>query len=122
MAKAGDTSAPAPVIDRSKSWMTLTAKTGDEAEAEWHILDADRAIVPNLPSREPQVRIYDVTGGIDLEKQPAHSVQYYNCQPSDTKIPVTLPDGDREYIAAVGYITGDGRWFKMAQSLPLRRV
>jgi phosphate transport system substrate-binding protein len=121
-AKAGETSTPVPpVIDRSKSWMTLTSK-GDEAEAEWNILDADRAIVPNLLAREPQVRIYDITGGIDLEKQPAHSVQYYNCQPSDSKIPVTLPDGDREYVAAVGYITGDGRWFKMAQSLPLRRV
>jgi phosphate transport system substrate-binding protein len=120
---AGETSTPVPpVIDRSKSWITLTAKPGDEAEAEWHILDADRAIVPNLPTREPQVRIYDITGGIDLEKQPAHSVQYYNCQPSDSKIPVTLPDGDREYVAAVGYITGDGRWFKMAQSLPLRRL
>jgi phosphate transport system substrate-binding protein len=125
VAKAGETSTPAsvaPVIDRSKSWISLTAKTGEEGEAEWNILDADRAIIPNLPSKEPQVRVYDVTGGIDLEKQPAHSVQYYNCKPSDTKIPVTLPDGDREYVAAVGYITGDGRWFKMAQSLLLRKV
>jgi phosphate transport system substrate-binding protein len=121
VAKAGG--APvAPVIDRSKSWMTLTAKTGEEGEAEWNILDVDRAVIPNLPSKEPQVRVYDVTGGIDLEKQPAHSVQYYNCKPSDTKIPVTLPDGDREYIASVGYITGDGRWFKMAQSPLLRKV
>jgi phosphate transport system substrate-binding protein len=121
VAKAGG--APvASVINRSKSWVSLTAKTGDEGEVEWNILDADRAVIPNLPSKEPQVRVYDVTGGIDLEKQPAHSVQYYNCKPSDSKIPVTLPDGDREYIAAVGYITGDGRWFKMAQSLPLRKV
>jgi phosphate transport system substrate-binding protein len=121
VAKAGGTPV-ASVIDRSKSWVSLTAKTGDEGEVEWNILDADRAVIPNLPSKEPQVRVYDVTGGIDLEKQPAHSVQYYNCKPSDTKIPVTLPDGDREYVASVGYITGDGRWFKMAQSLPLRKV
>ncbi|NJM45723.1 MAG: DUF4912 domain-containing protein [Alkalinema sp. RU_4_3] len=123
VAKASETSTPVPpAIDLHKSWIALTPKTGDEAEAEWHILDSDRAVIPNLPSRETQVRVYDITGGIDLEKQPAHSVQYYNCKPNDSKVSVTLPDGDREYIAAVGYITGDGRWFKMAQSLPLKRL
>jgi phosphate transport system substrate-binding protein len=100
-----------------KSWITLTP-LGGEAEARWEIIPADRAKISGQP--EPQLRVYDATD-INLDTQPAHNVQYYNCRLDSTQAMVTLPDSDRDYVAEVGYITGAGRWEKMARSQPVRR-
>ena len=65
------------------------------------------------------LRLYDVTG-VELDHQSAHSLQQYDCEEMARDWYVPIPVSDRDYIAEIGYLTGDGRWLLLARSNPVR--
>ncbi|MBD2036231.1 DUF4912 domain-containing protein [Leptolyngbya sp. FACHB-321] len=65
------------------------------------------------------LRLYDVTG-VELNHQSAHSLQQYDCEEMARDWYVPIPVSDRDYIAEIGYLTGDGRWLLLARSNPVR--
>jgi len=101
------------------SRITLATRSPETAYASWSIPEAHRANLKRQGGQKPKLRLYDVTG-IDLDHQPAHSIQEYDCGELDTNRLVPIPLADRNYIAEVGYVTDDGRWLKLARSAHVR--
>jgi hypothetical protein len=65
------------------------------------------------------LRLYDVTD-VDLNHGSAHSLQQYDCEEVSRDWYVPIPVSDRDYIAEIGYLTGDGCWLLLARSNPVR--
>ncbi|XGV97176.1 MAG: DUF4912 domain-containing protein [Leptolyngbya sp. BL-A-14] len=65
------------------------------------------------------LRLYDVTD-VDLHQTSAHSLQQYDCDELARDWYVPIPVSDRDYVAEIGYLTGDGRWLLLARSNPVR--
>ncbi|PSB24177.1 Rho termination protein [Stenomitos frigidus ULC18] len=65
------------------------------------------------------LRLYDVTD-VDLNHESAHSLQQFDCDELARDWYVPIPVSDRDYIAEIGYLTGDGRWLLLARSNPVR--
>ncbi len=64
------------------------------------------------------LRFYDVTD-IDFSRQSPHSLQQYECDELAREWYLPIPVSDRDYVAEIGYLTGDGRWLVLARSLPV---
>lgn len=65
------------------------------------------------------LRLYDVTD-VDLDHASAHSLQQFDCDELARDWYVPIPVSDRDYLAEIGYLTGDGRWLLLARSNPVR--
>ncbi|HEY9883092.1 MAG TPA: DUF4912 domain-containing protein, partial [Thermosynechococcaceae cyanobacterium] len=65
------------------------------------------------------LRLYDVTG-VEFNHQSAHSLQQYDCEEMARDWYIPIPVSDRDYIAEIGYVTGDGGWLLLARSNPVR--
>ncbi len=65
------------------------------------------------------LRLYDITD-VGLTHQSAHSLQQYDCDELARDWYVPIPVSDRDYIAEIGYLTGDGRWLLLARSNAVR--
>ena len=66
------------------------------------------------------LRLYDVTD-IDLSYQEPRIIQQYECEETVTHRYVAIPNNDRDYIAEIGYLTGDKEWLRVSRS-PIIRV
>ena len=105
------------VVDDSR--LILAARTPDSAYAYWETPDASKATLQTQGGQQFQLRLYDTTN-LELDEQPAHSVQTFNLSDSDRDLHVTLPQTDRDYTAEIGYETTNGQWLKLARSNELR--
>jgi ABC-type phosphate transport system substrate-binding protein len=119
-----DTAAPSPAAP-PPSAMTLAARSGQKAYANWWDVPATaKAAARSQGGSQHQLRIYDVTGdggaAIDIDRQLARSVLTYAIDEADSDREVPIPQGDRDYLAEVGYATEDGRWLALARSAPVR--
>ncbi|MBD2071042.1 DUF4912 domain-containing protein [Leptolyngbya sp. FACHB-671] len=65
------------------------------------------------------LRFYDVTD-VNLDYQRPHSLQQYECDELAREWYLPIPVSDRDYVAEIGYIAGDGRWLILARSAPVR--
>ncbi|NEO53018.1 MAG: DUF4912 domain-containing protein [Okeania sp. SIO3B5] len=101
------------------SEITLTAQPNQTALATWSVPEADKDAAKSLGGQQYQLRVYDVTD-IDLDSQPAHSVQQYDCPESTTEKELDSLEPEHEYQAEIGYVTDDGEWLKLARSEKLR--
>jgi phosphate transport system substrate-binding protein len=54
------------------------------------------------------LRVYDATN-IDLDHQAAHSFRQYPIADDDRDRVLSVPQGDRDYVAEIGYLTAEGR-------------
>lgn len=108
-----------PVVTKDKSRAILVPRNSSDAYAYWEIPEARKAELRQQGGRKLALRVYDTTG-IDLDREPAHSIQQFDCdeQTPDLHIPIT--QSDRDYVAELGYVTDDGRWLKLARSTPVR--
>jgi phosphate transport system substrate-binding protein len=107
-------------VSAPPSRIVLTPRSSEDAYAYWEVPPAVRATAKANGGEQLQLRIYDATD-IDLDHQPAHSMQQYDCDDIATDHHVPLPEADRDYVAEIGYVTADGQWLKLARSLPVRR-
>jgi hypothetical protein len=84
---------------------------------QWELSEADKAALQDQGGRDLKLRIYDATA-LDLDTQAAHSVEEYDIHSwmNDHDKIVPIHQGDRDYVAEVGYATDDGRWLKLARS------
>jgi phosphate transport system substrate-binding protein len=61
------------------------------------------------------LRVYDATN-IDLDHQAAHSFRQYPIADDDRDRVLSVPQGDRDYVAEIGYLTQDLRMLPLVRS------
>ena len=115
--KSDDSSAGDRVGQNSR--IILVSRSPKTAYAYWGISSADRETVKRQGGTNLILRVYEVTN-IDMDDIPAHSVQQFECDEKEQDHHVTIPLGDRDYVAEVGYATADGRWLSIIRSLHVR--
>ena len=98
--------------------LSLDPNEDFDLHIQWDIPEGQTAAMM-ADGSAPKVRIYDVTD-IDLETQPAHSMQEYEFALPTTTMNVSVPQGDRDYLADVGYINPNHQWQRLARSLHVR--
>ncbi len=93
--------------------MTFGLLDGEAAIAQWSISDADRRRLEGASQLE--LRVHDVTA-IDLDHQAPHSTQTYTLNPMAHEQRVTVPVGDRDYVAELGYLNAQQGWTTLVRS------
>ncbi|MEH2273938.1 MAG: DUF4912 domain-containing protein [Nostoc sp.] len=107
------------VDDQEKSSIVLTSHTLQWADVSWEISETKKVELQQQGGSDLVVRLYDVTG-IDLSYQSPHLVQQYACEETANDRFVEIPISDRDYIAEIGYVADDDRWFFIARSAIVR--
>lgn len=100
--------------------LTLVPQDSQNAEATWEISPEKHAEIQQLGGQKFVLYLYDVTGEVDLDLQPANSEQQYDCDEHLSSLQIAIPESDRDYIAEIGYLTDYGQWLQIARSLPVR--
>jgi ABC-type phosphate transport system substrate-binding protein len=98
-----------------ESQITLSHREPQSVYGVWNVPQADRDAAKQQGGQQLQFRVYDVTG-IDRETDPPHSVQQFDCEESTQELQVAVPQGDRDYLSEVGYITDEGEWLPLCRS------
>ncbi len=103
----------------SSSRLVLTPRNAHDAYAYWEVPDSHWAELRQQGGQRKVVRLYDVTGrSPDAPLPPATSQFACNGDAPDLHLP--LQQGDRDYLAEVGYLTNDDRWLPAATSNAVR--
>ncbi|MDE5069953.1 MAG: DUF4912 domain-containing protein [Trichodesmium sp. St4_bin8_1] len=97
------------------SQISLSLGESQTVLASWSVPEADQLAAKLHGAKQYQLRVYDVTD-IDLDSEPAHSLQEYNCDELTTQWEVENLESLREYQGEIGYLTNDGQWLKLARS------
>jgi len=97
------------------SQIALHLPDGEAALAHWTLSEDDRQRL--LTSSDPQLelRVHDVTE-IDIDQQAPFGTQTYVLSPGQDKQPVTVPVGDRDYLAELGYLDEQQGWTALSRS------
>jgi phosphate transport system substrate-binding protein len=96
--------------------MILKPKNAEWAYATWHI-DGQEVLSDNGISRL-SLRVYDVTN-LDLSYQTPQLIEVYEVEPGVKQKYITIPQSDRDYMAAIGYNIG-GDWVTITSSERIR--
>jgi len=99
--------------------LVLAPRNGTAAYASWEIVAEHKAALKRQGGETLALRLYDVTG-LDLSRQSPKLFQQFDCDEAQPNRHISVPLGDRDYIAQLGYVTEAGRWLKLAQSDPVR--
>jgi phosphate transport system substrate-binding protein len=99
--------------------VVLKARSPEEIEAFWDIPPEQRDAVREAGGEKLALRLYDVTD-IDLERQPAHSVQQFDCDELTHRQRLPIGLSDRDYLAELGYLTPDQQWLSLGRSSHVR--
>ncbi|MGA7937594.1 MAG: DUF4912 domain-containing protein [Kovacikia sp.] len=102
-----------------ESRIVLMPRDPQWAYSYWDTPDQHKSELRRQGGEKLAIRIYDVTD-IDLSHQAPHSLQQYDCDELARNWYVPIPVSDRDYVAEIGYVTGDGRWLLLARSAPCR--
>jgi phosphate transport system substrate-binding protein len=97
----------------------LVPRTPNAAYAYWEVSENYKEELRQQGGQILMLRIHDATD-IDIDYQPAHSTQDYLCDDDEQDKHITIPISDRDYIAELGYVTGDGRWLRLIRSFHVR--
>ena len=98
-----------------ESRIVLMPRDPQWAYAYWDVPNAHKEELRRQGGQQLALRIYDTTD-IDLNSQPAHSVQEYLCDEMAREWYLPIPVSDRDYVADIGYRCADGRWLVLARS------
>ncbi len=104
-----------PFFGSRQSRITLTPETDQNVKAVWNIPEADISQAQQQGGQQFKLRVYDVTD-IDIEVEPPHNVQEHDCDESISELTVPVEQGDRNYLAEVGYMTEDQQWLPLCRS------
>lgn len=113
------TPTPTPIAPQSR--MLLTPRDGQNAYAYWETPDVEKAALKQQGGQQLVLRLHDITG-LDPDQLLPPAIQQLNCADLDQDRHLVLPATDRDYVAEVGYLTGDGQWLKLARSNAVRVV
>ncbi|MDM9584859.1 DUF4912 domain-containing protein [Nostoc sp. GT001] len=103
------------VDSQEESSILLTPDTDGSAHVSWEISEAKKAALRQQGGSQLIVRLYDVTG-IDLSYQTPQLVKLYESEETENEGLVDIPQGDRDYIAEIGYLADGERWLFIARS------
>lgn len=106
-------------ISSSTVSLALASEADHDLHIQWNVPDDQVTAIADAGTLPLKMRIYDVTG-IDLNAQPAHTMQEYQIDTNNRTLAVSVPQGDRDYLADMGYADQDGQWHSLARSLHLR--
>ncbi|MBD1858790.1 DUF4912 domain-containing protein [Leptolyngbya sp. FACHB-1624] len=101
------------------SRIVLMPRDPQWAYAYWDIPNEHKSELRNQGGQNLVLRLYDVTD-VDLAHQSPHSLQQFACDEMARDWYLPIPVSDRDYIAEIGYMTGDGRWLMLARSHSVR--
>ncbi|MGK7923274.1 MAG: DUF4912 domain-containing protein [Trichodesmium sp.] len=104
------------------SWIAIVPHNTNSAYVHWAISQTAKDAAKEQGQQQCKLRILDVTD-IDLDSQPPHKIEEYDCQESKQKqqIPINISTGDYvDYVAEIGYLADNSQWLQIACSQPLR--
>jgi ABC-type phosphate transport system substrate-binding protein len=101
------------------SRIVLMPRDPQWAYAYWDIPNEHKSELRNQGGQNLVLRLYDVTD-VDLAHQSPHSLQQFACDEMARDWYLPIPVSDRDYIAEIGYVSGDGRWLMLARSQSVR--
>jgi ABC-type phosphate transport system substrate-binding protein len=105
---------------RWRSVLTLAPQGATEAEAKWNWEEGHPDSLRREGGTKSVMRLYDVTA-VDLEKQPPNSTRQFDVPAGNhNKMNLPIAQGDRDYMAELGYLTNDGRWIPGIRSNKIR--
>ncbi|MBD2328515.1 DUF4912 domain-containing protein [Alkalinema sp. FACHB-956] len=102
-----------------ESRIVLMPRDPQWAYAYWDVSNDQRDAVRRQGGQQLALRLYDSTD-VDLSYQNPHSMQQYACDEMSRDWYLPVPVSDRDYVAEIGYVTGDGRWLMLARSNTVR--
>jgi phosphate transport system substrate-binding protein len=94
--------------------ISLTPQNSESVEACWQISDVNKQVLQEIGC-PLSLRLYDVTD-LDLSYQTPQFIQQYDCEVATQNCVVTIPVGDRDYIAEIGYASSGEHWVSIARS------
>lgn len=97
----------------------LVPRNSSAAYAYWEVGDSYKKVLHEQGGQQFMLRIHDVTH-LDIKGEPPHSTQEYRLAETDQDKQVTIVEGDRAYIAELGYYTDDHQWLQLIHSFPVR--
>ncbi len=100
------------------SRIIFTPRDSRHGYAYWEIPEVTQENFRREGKRGLKLRLSDVTD-IDMDLQPANSVQEFNCNEREPDLHFPIPADNREYIAEIGYSHNDEDWFRVARSQPV---
>jgi phosphate transport system substrate-binding protein len=105
------------IMPRVPKRARVGAPTTDEPRAYvyWDLPMAVRQEAMNQGGEQLVLRVYDATN-IDLDQQAAHSFRQYPIANDDRDRVLSVPQGDRDYVAEIGYLTQEGRMLPLVRS------
>ncbi|MBF2028694.1 MAG: DUF4912 domain-containing protein [Oscillatoriales cyanobacterium C42_A2020_001] len=103
-----------------RSRIILTPRNCRDGYAYWEVPQEAFAEAREQGGRDLQLRLYDVTGIQDMDRQTPHEMKEFSCQESDRDLHVPIPIDDRDYVAELGYLTAENRWIRLARSNHVR--
>jgi hypothetical protein len=104
-----------PFLGSPQTQLRLTPAEDQTVIADWNLSQDDMDAIKQQGGEQLQLRVYDITD-IDIETDPPHSMQQYDCDKSTDQIQVSVPQGDRDYAAAIGYVTDEDQWLPICCS------
>jgi ABC-type phosphate transport system substrate-binding protein len=115
-AAAGPVAAAAAATTAAR--IVLTPRNSQSAYAYWEIPEADLEAAKRQGGKVQQLRLYDVTELPPDAELPA-PVAEFACEGEEPDLYLPINRSDRDYLAEVGYFTGEQRWLPLARSKPV---
>jgi hypothetical protein len=81
----------------------------------WDLPMVARQMAQAQGGQQLVLRVYDATN-LDLDHQAAHSFRQYPIADDDRDRVLSVPQGDRDYVAEIGYLTADLRMLPLVRS------
>jgi phosphate transport system substrate-binding protein len=101
------------------SRIVLTARDSQHVYAYWEIPQEQKNAAKSEGGKQLKLRLYEVTN-INLDVQPAHSMQEHLCDETTQDMHLSVPVSDRDYLVELGYTNNDGNWLSLARSTHVR--
>jgi hypothetical protein len=95
--------------------MGMPQNNEPRAYVYWDLPMPARQMAQAQGGQQLVLRVYDATN-IDLDHQAAHSFRQYPIADDDRDRVLSVPQGDRDYVAEIGYLTQDLRMLPLVRS------
>ena len=99
--------------------IVLTPRNSQAAYAYWEVPSDSLEAAKGQGGEKMKLRLYDVTNRLPNAPLPPHAAEF-DCVEAEPDLHLPIKQDDRDYVAEVGYLTGDDRWLAIAQSHPTR--
>jgi phosphate transport system substrate-binding protein len=100
------------------SRMIMVPRSTNNAYVYWEVSEAQKAALKQQGGQRMMLRIHDTPNG-EVSQPSSQNFRQYECDEQAQDQHVPIPTSDRNYVAELGYLTDDNRWFSLAHSAPV---